>query len=152
MSLLTGIKVVVFLIALAVTAFGAKQLRAANRTRRWRATHGVVNSTRIETFEGSDTPQYRFVIAYDYLVDTRTYEGSQTFLGSTAMAFPHREQAEKLQRRYPPTARVPVYYDPVDPRRAVLERGIHWSIWLLLLVGLVFLAGLGWDLVSGSGS
>jgi hypothetical protein len=62
---------------------------------------------------------------------------------------PYREQAEKLQRRYQPTARVTVYYDRTDPRQAVLERGIHGTTWLALFIGVLSVIGLGWDLISG---
>jgi hypothetical protein len=69
-----------------------------------------------------------------YTNDTVSYKG---FVGTTL------EPARRLKTRFPLQARVPVYYDPANPRRAVLDPGVESGDWAmiggLILAAVVFM-------------
>jgi hypothetical protein len=73
-------------------------------------------------------------VSYEYLVDGKRYEGNRIRLymeNSTS-----EKAMARMRDRYPPEARVKVYYDPRDPSIAVLEPGFTVLSFGLFFVGL----------------
>ena len=74
-------------------------------------------------------------VSYDYLVDGKRYEGNRIRLymeNSTS-----KQAMARIGDRYPPGARVRVYYDPQDPSTAVLEPGFTVVSFVVFLGGLL---------------
>ncbi len=90
---------------------------------------------------GSDyTPR----IGYTYEVDGKTLVGEGIHFSDSSFSMPH--QAERVLARFPVGSDVSVYYDPADPGRSVLVRGISgigiFFLLALINLGFVFLVWL----------
>lgn len=113
-------------------------LRAAP-TRAWPATGGVVVASAVEAGtgrSGGDRPR----VAYAYTVAGRAYTGHEI---GRAMGYT-RAGARRWVAQFPVGARVPVYYDPAAPERAVLVPGGVGRAAALLAAGLAGLALWRW--------
>ncbi|RIH81350.1 hypothetical protein Mterra_03214 [Calidithermus terrae] len=81
--------------------------------RRYVATQGVIEDVLIVNYPRGG-PTYGF--EYRYEVGGRVYRGRRVSVGPV--------DTQALARRWPEGTRVTVYYDPRDPRRAVLIRDL----------------------------
>jgi hypothetical protein len=85
--------------------------------------------------------KYRPVIQFVYRVGGRDYFGSGVTGGWTSL-HGSPERAEAVVAAYPAGKEISIYYDPAQPRTAVLERGKAAGGFAPLVVGAVFsLAG-----------
>jgi hypothetical protein len=88
-------------------------------------------------------PRFRFVIRYAYEARGR-HESEQVWIGSTsAPAAQDREWHQKWVDRFPAGREVDVWFDPFDPRRAVLVRGVPRGEVATLVVLGTALVGVG---------
>ncbi len=120
---------------LLLVQFGGQALNYLTTTG-WEQVSGTIVSSEIE--DASDTTGERYVaqVVYTYEVDGAIYEGNQLDLrGSTYLS--NREDAEQLLAPYPIGASVMPYFDPADPSRTVLDRGLPGAIWGFVGVGSV---------------
>lgn len=121
--------------------------RRGEASRGWTRTAGRVVVSQVEEFQGPPEqgyPQFRPELRYQYSVAGRDYEGSDVGVGSAAgAASAEPSWARKELERFPVGTEVAVYYDPADPRRAVLERGVPPLLPVVAVVGMALLvAGL----------
>lgn len=79
----------------------------------------------------ADARTYRPDIHVEYSVDGAEYR-TWTY-GATRVAFAERALADEALERFPLRSECPVYYDPMEPTRAVLVRDLSGTGWLLLL-------------------
>lgn len=90
----------------------------------WVSTQGVVVDSRVDSRNepGADRPNIRYGarVTYQYDVGGTTYRSSRVGFGGGIWRA-DRRSAEAEAARYPPEAKVTVYYDPANPRNAVLE-------------------------------
>jgi hypothetical protein len=111
-----------------VIAAIAVRLVAVRRAAHWPSTPGriVRSGTMAQTVTHADAPSsIRNVadVAYEYTVGGRTYRGSRIGVaGSTG-----GPDVAATLARYHVGALVTVFYDPADPKNAVLERGFMGS-------------------------
>ena len=78
-------------------------------------------------------------LVYEYAVAGIVYEGSRVRYGGYLTP----NQARRARYRYEVGAQMPVYYNPHDPTRAVLEPGTPGDVWAMIIIGAVMLeAGL----------
>jgi hypothetical protein len=81
---------------------------------------------------------YLASIEYHYTVAGTLYRSRRVnFKGYV----PYLEKAHRIAASYPPGAEVDVWYDPRDPRQAVLEPGIGLGNCVGVAAGLGLLAG-----------
>ena len=79
-------------------------------------------------------------LRYSYEVEEQTYEGHRLRFGSDS--HDERSDAQKEQRQFPEGKKVPVYYDPEKPGRAVLVRGTSGNWGQLIGLSICLLGGL----------
>jgi hypothetical protein len=84
-----------------------------------------------------DLEDYRPVIEYTYEVDGVTYIGSTIVSG--LITFNWKGPATRLIKRFPVEARVPVFVDPANPRRAALQPGMDKNLPVILICVIGFL-------------
>jgi hypothetical protein len=120
--------------------FGLPRLRRrVEASKRWLKANGEILVSEIklpQTHTSDDQDDARVVVRYRYGVDAKTYEGDGIKIGGQTSMM--RALAETLVARYPVGAEVDVYYDPRDPKDAVLEPHEQSSGIAQLAVTLVF--------------
>jgi hypothetical protein len=90
-----------------------------------------------------DPARHELFVQYAYRVGDREYTANRTSFGDEPFGT-YEEIAADAARRLPPGARVQVFYDPTDPRRALLERGQPRGDSRWVLFSLVFLIAGVW--------
>jgi hypothetical protein len=117
------------------------------KTRSFTRTPGRVVVSRVEEIpapaeEGG--PKFAAVFRYAYDVRGRTYESDQVSFGASPGATAtDPQEARRWVERHPAGSEVEVWYDPADPRRAVLVRGVSSAqVGLGVILGLA-LVGAG---------
>ncbi|MFW6303582.1 MAG: DUF3592 domain-containing protein, partial [Candidatus Sumerlaeota bacterium] len=105
------------------------------------ATHSAVDKHRNETLT------YIPEITYEYTVDGRKYVGQRiSFNKFQNVRF---NKMRNIADSYPKGAIIPVYYHPIRPHKAVLNRELNTTV-LLQRVGMaLFLAALGYGVMVG---
>ncbi len=121
------------------------QARAAAH---WPQTQGRI--TRSETVAAqarhAAPSTRRLVIHYEYEVGGQRHQGERVGIGEVVAG---DARIPELLKRYRLNARVPVYYDPKSPGKAVLERELPQEFaqvfWIIALVAVLICIGLaGW--------
>jgi len=104
------------------TFYVARGILRGLRTTRWRETSGMILFSRIERYyRGKDVAKEVLQLSYSYIVDGVAREGNRVAFKSFGWFF---GDLKKLAAKYPQDQDVTVYYDPLTPENAVLEKGI----------------------------
>jgi hypothetical protein len=133
-----------FLGAAVFLAAGLLGVRRGLRTYGWARAEGRVVRSLVAreteaTGEGT-VDRFRAEVRYRYEAVGAPREGSAVHADDRGS--PSRAKAERRAARYPEGARVAVFYDPAEPDRAVLERGVgSGPVALLAWGGLCLLGG-----------
>jgi len=93
----------------------------AERTREsaaWPAVPGTVTASKVDSFTSEGRRTYIPSIAYSYQYEGRSLEGREVRIGGMITT---EEIAGQIVRSHPVGAEVPVFVDPADPSRAVLQ-------------------------------
>ncbi len=127
-----------FLVVL--TVFALPEWRV---NQRFVPTRCTVLAKRLAAQYAGGEPAYRPEILISYTVNGTTYSCWTYDITQAYRA--DREEVLAVLRRYRRHQRYRCWYDPADPRRAVLVRGFSGYVWLLLLlpVGLILVGGVG---------
>lgn len=128
--------------------FGAlRQSTRGRETRGWTRTSGRIVDARVEELPGpaeEGGPRFRAVVRYAYEGRGRTYESEQVSVGSSpAETTSDRGEAQRQVDRHPAGRDVEVWFDPRDPREAVLVRGVPPAQIAATVVVGVALVGIG---------
>jgi hypothetical protein len=121
----------------------ARSLSAkAQQSLSWPSTEGVISHSAVllqmrDTSDSTSTTTYKADVAYRYKVRGRDYSSDRLTLADFSST---ARRAQGIVGRYADGAPVTVYYNPVDPSDAVLERGGTSGIGVLYLIGGVFAA------------
>ncbi len=137
-----------FLGAAVFLAAGLLGVRRGLRTYGWARAEGRVVRSLVAreteaTGEGT-VDRFRAEVRYRYEAAGAPRHGSAVHANDRGS--PSAAKAERRAARYPEGARVAVFYDPAEPDRAVLERGVGSGPVALLLWGALFLLGGLWVL------
>jgi hypothetical protein len=88
--------------------------------------------------EHSNTVSYFPSIQYEYAVNAQTYQSHR--MAFQEKSYRSRRKALEALKAYPPGQPVWVFFDPADPRSAVLDRQAHGNNIALILGPLLLLA------------
>lgn len=112
-----------------------KSLQQARASRGWPTTPGRVRSATVEHKWDSDMGTSHIArVEYTYTVAGRSYRGEHT--RSSVL----QGDMARLVGRYPARMEMPVYYDPTDPRRAVLDTHVPSNYGLFLALSALLLS------------
>ena len=126
------LKFVLFLFVMSFLVFGIYSIyhgvdvsRIADDSLSWPETDGVITDSYIHEYEkidddGNTETWYETVIIYTYRINEKNYSGNSITLLSRGPHTTHREKVEIFISDYPEGLPVKVYYDPVNPQRAIL--------------------------------
>jgi hypothetical protein len=129
------------------------QFVRAGLASRWPTTEGEIAGTRLVHRGGSTATdpgaEYDYV-AYRYRVDGQPFRNDRVRFGpviAPSSILPGADQppddpagARALAERYPTGMPVRVYYNPKDPADSVLHPMPSITVWIILFVGLIFVA------------
>jgi hypothetical protein len=116
------------------------QTFAAIESAGWETTTGTVTSSWVhETFDIQSGTTQIPVVGYEYVVNGTMYSSGKLSFRPRTTILSWIGGAEPIVNRYPVGRTVPVHYDPTAPMNAVLEAGVSWVDFVLLIV--VFGAG-----------
>jgi hypothetical protein len=129
-----------------VLAIGLRQSSRGRDTRHWTRTVGRVVESRVDLLNEADEQRARrfgFIIRYTYDARGHLHESEQVWIGSAGAGYADEEGARAWVDRFPARRDVTVWFDPADPRQAVLVPGVpRTQVAVLLLAGAVLL-GIG---------
>lgn len=130
-----------FIIGLVLIIKSVKDKKKAEASSVWPATQGKVTGSTIEEHTSYDEDHhqrttFRAVIHYTYSVMGTPYESNKIDFGAAAAG--SYKSAQEMMARYPVDATVPVYYNPNDPKEAVLIREAKSSM-VMMILGIVFI-------------
>ncbi len=112
----------------AMVVGGLRQSARGRETWRWTRTQGRVLASEIERLDETDEHQrarFAFIIRYAYEARGREHASEQLWIGSSsASSSEDPGWARRWVERFPAGRDVPVWFDPADPRQAVLVQGI----------------------------
>ena len=127
--------------AVAANFYLFRMLMDAKRTEeavmKWPSVTGTVKISEVKVHHSIDTVSEYPHVAYSYEVMGKPYRSDQIIPGGDVGG----SGSSSVVQRYPVGAQVTVYYDPHEPKKAVLERGAKFSntTWLFIIVTNIFL-------------
>jgi hypothetical protein len=135
----TGAAIVFFVL-------GSRARGTVSATNNWvTATATIINASveasRGGTVDGGTATTYYPRVLYEYQVNGQTYRGDKRILGEE-VSKGIQSWAEKDIAKYQRGTTVPVYYNPADPRQAVLERTAPAATFFNLLAALFIVLAL----------
>jgi hypothetical protein len=98
----------------------ANQYRQASQT--WKSTSGTILMSTIQVKRSARSRSEIPVVAYQYEVNGREYQGQRIKAGEQFLSIRVAGQAKATVARYPAGAKVTVYYNPENPAESALER------------------------------
>ena len=137
-----------FLIGLGAVAiaYAVRGLRLGRASSNWPSTRGIVIDSYVEESEGDSGTSYYPQVKYRFEVDGNEYEVDEW----TYHALDGSEETAKgIIERYPKGHEVMVYYDPENPRHAVLKPGVNTGKYFIFFVATILLVVGGLLLITG---
>lgn len=129
------------LAGLGLLVLGVVRFKEGTASNGWTEVPAKVETAEMgKTRKKSSGYRYHAHITYKYEVQGVPYTGRQ--VGLAGQGSGSESHAKNLLKQYAPGTTVKAYYDPVKPDNAVLIRGVGSSIWVVFVVGAVFL-GMG---------
>ena len=112
--------------------------RTIKQSLRWPATTGVIMHSYYFHSKSSRQSPSGPDIRYYFIVNGRKYESSR-------VSFIDEHPAHELLSRFKANDKVPVYYDPDNPKRSVLIPGGYLNFYVTLVVAIIpfFIIGIG---------
>jgi hypothetical protein len=130
-----GTWAVAFLLAMVPIVFAAivvLKLQEAKRAATWATASGRIVRSEMKTEKRNNQEILSPRVDYEFNVRFDKFRGNRVSLAEIISA----QDARAMLARYPVGASAPVYYDPADPRKSVLERKLpdkFGLIWLIVV-------------------
>lgn len=122
--------------------FGWPKYQMAKKSLEWPKTSGVILSSNVSSTikkeKNKSVKMYSVNISYKYTVGTESFTSHDLYLGSNDSSSSDRSDAYKTIKKYPIGKKVDVFYSPETPDIGILEPGVKFEHYLILLVGGVF--------------
>jgi len=104
------------IIGAALFGYGLYLRSKLRSCQRWPQATGIVTQSGLDTDDG-----YRISVIYEYTVNGAGYSSSCVQFG-TPTTYLRKSSAEAAISHYPANSQLTVYYDPENPKEAVLDR------------------------------
>ena len=146
---------IMFAVSLAILVFGVIYIFKGLVMRKWRKTEGRITKSKVETYisdssESGSTLMYTAKVEYFYTVGQTSYDGDVVRMAQADYSW--EDNAAKIVEKYYRSRVVPVFYNPDDPSKAVLNRKPSNWVYGPFLLGLGMTAitgGLMWTIWTG---
>ena len=117
--------------------WGGIVIRNASISAGWPAAQGEITSSYVSESTDEDGTTYSAEIEFKYVVNDRWLTADVVNFGEYGSS--NMSHAGDIVDKYPVGKVVNVYYNPDHAETAVLEPGVTWSSYFILLMGIVFL-------------
>tara|TARA_B100000282_G_scaffold1908_1_gene1314 strand:+ start:130 stop:600 length:471 start_codon:yes stop_codon:yes gene_type:complete len=117
----------------------------------WDKGTATITSSEIEKTESKSkdaqgftqtSTSYSVRVKYSYTVEGSNYEGNTVGFGT--MSHNERSDAQEELKSYPKGKTIDVYYDPENPSDSVLNKGVFWPMYIVIVVMVIILIGSIW--------
>lgn len=103
-----------------LVVIGVTSYRRTKNTETWPSTQGMVSATNIRRYNDEGTIRFAPEIDYEYTVAGRRYRSS-VIRSEVFVSFSDESEAKQFVNVYAVGTEVPVFYDPENPSKAVLQ-------------------------------
>ena len=131
--------VVLFSLGVVILSFGILDWIRDCNTQHWPTASGIIRHSGIHLKELMNSSRYYATIPYDYQVDGVWYSSTRVSFGDFWNMGNGSMKATRILSCYPEGKKVTVFYDPADPKVAVLETGLTERTWTAIISGVGFL-------------
>ena len=140
-----------FVIWLGIMFLLIRSLVLGIRSKSWPNVFGKITQSQISKVKRSQTgsilDQYRVVIQYKYVINDIAYKSQVLSVPDQTWQTLNRglrskRVAKHLQSRYPVNQNVKVYYNPRNPKQAILEPMIANMNFILIFVSFLVIGGM----------
>lgn len=115
-----GYTIICAAFGVASTGYGLHQRRKMRASENWQGTTGTIRFAGIRENKDSDSIEYEVWLDYEYVAGGAKYMGNRIELGRRT--YLRKRRAERELDRYPVHSSVTVFFNPENPKEAVLER------------------------------
>jgi hypothetical protein len=133
---------ITFVVGLVILALSTIATLKSISSKEWLTTGGkIIHSTIYnyrETNEANST--YRPDIAFEYGVDGEKFISDRLYYGVKIMSSGNWAKSRKLIEKYPVDKEIIVFYNPNNPKEAVIEPGIHLDLGALFISSICLVA------------
>jgi len=136
-----GLSSLVFLVGLVLALWlGPRLVLEGWATSSWPTVDGEILSAEVEraTTRGSGH-HYVAELRYRYAYEGQTFSGTRVHTAGSP-SFNQGDEAAAFLANYPVGSTVQVFVNAEDPAQAVLQHGIPWRGWGVLISGIVLVA------------
>lgn len=130
-----GIGIVFMVVGGILIPTGYKELKNAQESLKWSITDGIIISSEIIENQNRSTT-YEANVRYKYIIGEKSYLSEQVSFGQDSSN--DLEHARSIVRRYETGEKISVHFNPANPSQSVLEPGVSWGSYTLLINGTFF--------------
>ena len=130
---------------------GLWMINKGMQSENWDKGMATITSSEIEKTESKSKDAQGFTqtsisygvrVKYSYKVKGSNYEGNTVGFGT--MSHNERSDAQEELNSYPKGKTIDVYYDPENPSDSVLNKGVFWQMYIVIVVMVIILIGSIW--------
>ena len=130
---------------------GLWMINKGMQSENWDKGTATITSSEIEKTESRSKDAQGFTqtsisysvrVKYSYTVEGSNYEGNTVGFGT--MSHNERSDAQEELKSYPKGKTIDVYYDPENPSDSVLNKGVFWPMYIVVVVMVIMLIGSIW--------
>ena len=130
---------------------GLWMINKGMQSENWEKGTAAITSSEIEKTESKSkdaqgftqtSTSYGVSVEYSYTVEGSNYVGNTVGFGTMS----HNERSDALEelKSYPKGKTIDVYYDPENPSDSVLNKGVFWPMYIVIVVMVIILIGSIW--------
>ena len=130
---------------------GLWMINKGMQSENWDKGTATITSSEIEKTESKSKDAQGFTqtsisysvrVKYSYIVEGSNYDGNTVGFGT--MSHNERSDAQEELKSYPKGKTIDVYYDPEKPSDSVLNKGVFWPMYIVIVVMVIILIGSIW--------
>ncbi len=128
-SLFAFVGVIIFI-------FGVYDYKNAQASKDWPFVEGKIVSSAVYKSYSNKKYMYEAKISFTYYLNNTPHTGNKVSFNDYKASYSSR--AEDVVSRYPQGSVVRVYYNPQNPNESVLEPGLGFGSFFIVIVGVIF--------------
>ena len=130
---------------------GLWMINKGMQSENWDKGTATITSSEIEKTESKSKDAQGFTqtsisysvrVKYSYIVEGSNFDGNTVGFGT--MSHNERSVAQEELKSYPKGKTIDVYYDPENPSDSVLNKGVFWPMYIVIVVMVIMLIGSIW--------